>query len=105
MTLVGTLTMVYFIPSVSFQAIGLTWRQNRGSLPPVISVGGTFLLVTTGTAMLLTSTPNTSLENLLFQATMPGLDEELFFHGLLLLLFHQAFGKGLKVLGAQTGWG
>jgi len=105
MTLLGTLAMVYFIPSVGFEAIGLTWRQNSGSLPHVISVGVIFLLVTTGTAMLLTSTPNTSLENLLFQASMPGLDEELFFHGLLLLLFHQAFGKALKVLGAETGWG
>ena len=36
---------------------------------------------------------------------MPGLDEEPFFRGLLLLLLHQTFGKGLKVWGAETGWG
>ena len=36
---------------------------------------------------------------------MPGLDEELFLRGLLLLLFHQAFGKGLTIGGAGTGWG
>ena len=105
MTLVGTITMLYFLPSAGFRVAGLTWRQNKGSLSQVISIGGIILLVTTGTAMLFTSTPNTSLENILFQAIMPGLDEELFFHGLLLLLFHQAFGKGLMVWGAETGWG
>jgi len=105
MTWVGTITMLYFLPSAGFRVAGLTWRQNRGSLNQVVSIGGIILLVTTGTALLFTSTPNTSLENLLFQAIMPSLDEELFFHGLLLLLFHQAFGKGLMVWGAETGWG
>ena len=41
----------------------------------------------------------------MFQATLPGLDEELYFRGLLLLLMHQAFGKGLRIWWADTGWG
>jgi len=97
--------MLYFLPSVSYRSAGVIWAQNKGSLKPVIITGGIVLLVTTGSAMLVATTPNIALENLLFQATMPGLDEELFMRGLVLLLFHQAFGKGLVVWGAQTGWG
>jgi len=105
MTFAGTLLMLHYLPGLSFRAAGLTWKQNEDSLGPVISTGGIILLVSTGAAILVASTPNTSLENLLFQATMPGLDEELFMRGLLLLLFHRAFGKGLNVWGADTGWG
>ncbi len=105
MTFAATLLMLYFLPGVSLRAAGVTWTQNKGSLHPVIRNGGIILLVTTAGATLVASTPNTSLENLLFQATMPGLDEELFMRGLLLLLFHQAFGKGLNIWGAKTGWG
>ena len=35
MTLVGTITMLYFLPSAGFRVAGLTWRQNRGSLSQV----------------------------------------------------------------------
>jgi hypothetical protein len=105
LTIAGTIIMLCFLPNVSLRAAGVVWTQNKGSLKPVILTGGIILIVTTVTALLVASTPNTSLENLLFQATMPGLDEELFMRGLLLLLFHQAFGKGLNIWGATTGWG
>ena len=105
LSLAGTIAMLYFLPRVGFRAAGLTWKQNKGSLSPVLLTGALVLLFTTGGDFLAASSPNTSLENLLFQATMPGLDEELFMRGLVLLLFHQAFGKGLNVMGADTGWG
>ncbi len=105
LSLAGTIAMLYFLPRVGFRAAGLTWKQKKGSLSPVLRTGGLVLLFTTGGAFLVASSPNTSLENLLWQATMPGLDEELFMRGLVLLLFHQAFGKGLNVMGADTGWG
>jgi membrane protease YdiL (CAAX protease family) len=105
MSIAGTIMMLYFLPSVSYRSAGVIRAQNNGSLKPVLITGGIVLLVTTGSAMLVATTPNTALENLLFQATLPGLDEELFMRGLALLLFHQAFGKGLKVWGAHTGWG
>ena len=105
LSLAGTIAMLYFLPRVGFRAAGLTWTQNKGSLRPVIRTGGVILLFAVVATSSIAPSPNTSLENLLFQATMPGLDEELFFRGLLLLLLHQAFGKGLKVWGADTGWG
>ena len=105
LSIAGTVAMLYLLPRVGFRAAGLTWKQDKGSLSPVIRTGGLVLLLTTGGAFLVSSSPDTSPEHLLWQATMPGLDEELFFRGLLLLLLHQAFGKDLKVWGADTGWG
>ncbi|MCZ6517714.1 MAG: CPBP family intramembrane metalloprotease [Gammaproteobacteria bacterium] len=105
LSIAGTIAILYFLPRVGFRAAGLTWKQDKDSLDAVIRTGGIILLVSTGAAFLIATTPNTSVENLLWQATMPGLDEELFFRGLLLLLLHQAFGKGLRVWGAETGWG
>jgi membrane protease YdiL (CAAX protease family) len=105
LSLAGTLVLLYFLPRVGFRAAGLTWKQNKGSPGPVIRTGGLVLVITTSGAFLVSSSPDTTLEHLLWQATIPGLDEELFFRGLLLLLLHQAFGKDLKVWGAETGWG
>ena len=105
LSLTGTIAILYFLPRVSFRAAGLIWKQNEGSLRPVIIAGAITLLSATITSFLFMRSPNTSLENLLFQATLPGLDEELFMRGLLLLLLHQAFGKGLRIWGADTGWG
>jgi hypothetical protein len=47
----------------------------------------------------------TKVETLLFQLTMPGIDEEIVFRGILLLLLDRAFGTPWKVLGANVGWG
>lgn len=44
-------------------------------------------------------------ETLLYQATMPGLDEESSFRGVLLALLVGAFGKPHRVAGVQVGWG
>ena len=104
-SLSGTIALLYFMPRVSFRAAGLTWTQKSGSLRPVIIAGAFTLIGASVTTFLFMYSPNTSLGNLLFQATLPGLDEELFMRGLLLLLFHQAFGKGMRIWGAQSGWG
>jgi membrane protease YdiL (CAAX protease family) len=46
-----------------------------------------------------------SLETISFAATLPGLDEELVFRGLLLAILVAAFGKPWRVLGVSVGWG
>jgi membrane protease YdiL (CAAX protease family) len=45
-----------------------------------------------------------SSELLAYEATMPGLDEELFFRGLLLALLCDVFPRTRSVLGAALGW-
>ena len=105
LSIAGTLVMLYFLPRVGFRDAGLISKQNEGSLGPVIQTGGGVILFMTFASFVIAYSPNASIENLLWQATMPGIDEELFFRGLLLLLLHQAFGKGLNIWGAETGWG
>ena len=105
LSITGTVAMLYFLPRVSFRDAGVIWKQNEGSLGPVLRTGGLVILFMTFSTFVIAYSPNASIENLLWQATMPGIDEELFFRGLLLLLLHQAFGKGLNIWGAETGWG
>ncbi len=105
LTIAGTVAMLYFLPRVGFREAGVIWKQNEGSLGPVLRTGAIVVVSMTCASYFFGPTPNTSVENLLWQASMPGIDEELFFRGLLLLLLHQAFGKGLNVWGAKTGWG
>lgn len=105
LSVLGTCVLLALVPGVSFRAAGVRWEQKSNSLRPVIIVGVATIIGATITAALVVPSPNTSVEWLAFQATMPGIDEELFIRGLLLLLFHQAFGKGLTVAGAETGWG
>ena len=46
-----------------------------------------------------------TLETVLFQATMPGLDEEALFRGTLLAILITAFKKPYHILGINLGWG
>ena len=45
------------------------------------------------------------LETIVFQWTMPGLDEELFYRGVLLLAMNEAFAPRVNILGARIGYG
>ena len=105
LSLSGTIALLYLIPTVNYREAGLTWLQHKGSLAPVAIAAGMTIGCAATTSLLFTYSPNVTLENLLFQATLPGIDEELFMRGLLLLLLHQAFAKDLTIFGSETGWG
>ena len=105
LSLLGTCVLLALLPGVGFRAAGLRWEQAPGSLRPVAIVGTATIVGSTITATFASPSPDITVEWLAFQATMPGLDEELFMRGLLLLLFHQAFGRNFTIAGAETGWG
>ena len=86
---------------VSFLDAGLTTRQTPGSVLPAAII--TFLLValTVGLEIIAADGADTSLERLLFQATMPGLDEEIYFRGVLLL----AMSLSVRSAGVTLGGG
>ncbi|HEY6816682.1 MAG TPA: CPBP family intramembrane glutamic endopeptidase [Croceibacterium sp.] len=44
-------------------------------------------------------------EEIAFQLTMPGLEEELFYRGLLLFALDRAFRGRVRFLGVEWGWG
>ncbi|GEQ98494.1 hypothetical protein JCM17844_21310 [Iodidimonas gelatinilytica] len=48
---------------------------------------------------------NASVETIAFQLTMPGLEEEIFYRGLLLFAFDRAFTGRTRFLGVDWGWG
>jgi hypothetical protein len=87
---------------------GITWREigfmglRKGSwLPFIVLVLLSFVVFLS----IYTKDVPTKVETLLFQLTMPGIDEEIVFRGILLVLLNRAFGTPWKVLGAKVGWG
>lgn len=91
------------LPMFGLKNVGLTLGQRNGFITPfIVSIvlGGVFLLlaVTDGSG-------RADVETIVFQWSMPGLDEELFYRGVFLLAMNEAFKSRVTVLGAQVGYG
>ncbi len=92
------------LPLFGFKRVGLTLRQNPGSVFAYIlflALSALFFYFAISGA---DGEPDT-LETIAFQWTMPGLDEELFFRGVLLVAMNEAFRKAANILGAPITWG
>lgn len=98
--------------AVMFVALwsGLSWRDigvtapRRGSwLRVCIILGGTavFWILAASAGE---QTTNINVETILFQATMPGLEEEFIFRGILWVLIAQALPGSRRLWGANVGW-
>lgn len=85
---------------------GLTWREigvcrpRRGWWVPVVLAFAVML----GLNLLGGPSMQTTTETFLFQAIMPGLDEELLYRGLLLILLHRALTGRRAMWRADVGW-
>ncbi len=91
-------------PAFGWQRSGLTLKQKAGSLPSALVVG--VLLIGLFTYFALSSDDGvSSAETLGFQLSMPGLEEEPFYRGVLLLALNEAFRGRIKALGIAWGWG
>lgn len=69
-------------------------------MPMVLVYCGFFLALA-----LIFPNDGTGAEDMAFQLTMPGLEEELFYRGLLLLALERAFAGRVRLLGVDWGWG
>jgi hypothetical protein len=87
-----------------WRACGLTLRQNPGSLRPAGLVFAAYLLFFLVIALAFDAGDATA-ETLVFQLTMPGLEEELLYRGILLLALNEALRGRIKLLGIDWGWG
>lgn len=91
------------LPGFGYRKVGLTLRQNPGSLFAYVLFAGLsalfFYFAITG------ADGRDDLETIVFQWTMPGLDEELFFRGVLLIAMNEAFRKTFSALGAPITYG
>lgn len=95
--------VIAFLPRFGPAKVGLTLRQGPGLRTPLLvffSLLGVFFYFavsdTNGMA---------DIETIAFQWTMPSLDEELFYRGVLLLVMNEAFSRRANVMGAKIGFG
>lgn len=83
---------------------GLTLQQREGSLPAALIVSA--ILVVLFTYFALTSDDGaSSFETIAYQLTLPGLEEEPFYRGILLLALNEAFRARFRAIGVEWGWG
>lgn len=97
------LAVVAALPRMTWPAVGMTWRQARSAPACTLLVAATTCAFSWAVQWRFDGHPHLEPERLLYQATMPGLDEELFWRGLLLALLQRAFGPGRKIVGAAFG--
>lgn len=103
MAIATSLLLVALLPNLNFRAIGATFKQREGSLKPALMVSAGFLAMYWGVVAYFGGGNTYTTEELIWQAIIPGLDEELFFRGIMMLLIFQAFSKNFRILGVDNG--
>jgi membrane protease YdiL (CAAX protease family) len=91
-------------PAFGWERSGLTLKQKPGSLVPALLASLLILAVYLFFALAGDDGP-ASTETMAFQLTMPGLEEEPFYRGVLLLALNEAFRGRVRALGIDWGWG
>ncbi|MBN8552706.1 MAG: CPBP family intramembrane metalloprotease [Caulobacterales bacterium] len=102
LALAGTMAVAAH-PAIGFRRSGLTLAQDQRGLPGALTVSAMLVLIFAGLAIWMGGEGG-SAEDFAFQLTMPGIEEEIFYRGVLLLMFNEAFRRPLRVLGAPMGW-
>lgn len=92
------------LPAFGWRKVGLTLVQTAGSLKASIPVALLYCAFFAGLALALPSEP-ADAETVAFQLTMPGLEEEPFYRGILLFALDRAFTGRVRLLGVEWGWG
>lgn len=101
--LAGTLA-VMSLPAFGWKRCGMTLNQGRRWGGALVMFAGLSLLFF-GLALSGADGKPDDLETIAFQWTMPGLDEELFYRGTLLLALNEAFRARTNITGAPIGYG
>lgn len=87
-----------------WRRVGLTLRQEPGSLKASIPLALLYCAFFLAIALAFPDDPPTG-ETVAFQLTMPGLEEEPFYRGILLFALYEAFTGRVRFLGVDWGWG
>jgi membrane protease YdiL (CAAX protease family) len=103
MALAATLA-VAGLPAFGWRQAGLSLSHTAGSLKAAAPVATAYCAFFFIIALLFPAEP-ASAEDVAFQLTMPGIEEELFYRGLLLFALDQAFQGRKRLLGVDWGWG
>lgn len=100
----GATLMIAALPAFGWQKCGFTLTQEAGSIRaalPVAALYCAFFLIIS----IVFPGDKASVEDIAFQLTMPGLEEEPFYRGILLFALDRAFTGRARVLGVSWGWG
>lgn len=92
------------LPAFGLRRIGLTRSHEPGSLKAALPLAAVYCALFVILALVF-PTGEASAEDVAFQLTMPGLEEELFYRGILLFALDQAFRGRKRLLGVDWGWG
>lgn len=103
MALAATLAIAA-LPAFGWRRVGLTLAQAKGSLLPAIPVALVYCAFFLAIALAFPGSPDGG-DEVAFQLTMPGLEEEPFYRGILLFALDRAFTRRVRVLGVNWGWG
>lgn len=90
------------LPFINARAAGVTFIQS-GAWRTGWSVFAIFCVIDIVIAVLI-ETPAFDSEAIAYQLTMPSIEEEIFFRGLLLFCLIKAFGDGPRIVRADFGW-
>ena len=94
---------IAFLPRFGPAKVGLTFSQRPGMRTPLLVffglLGVFFYFAVSDTSGM------ADIETIAFQWTMPSLDEELFYRGVLLLVMNDAFTRRASILGANISYG
>ncbi len=103
LALAGTLAIAS-LPWFGWKRSGLTLVQSAGSLKSCVPVAVLYCLFFLVVALAFPSEP-ASTETVAFQLTMPSLEEEAFYRGILLLALYEAFTRSADRFGVEWRWG
>lgn len=92
------------LPAFGWARSGLRLSQDTGSLKASIPVAALYCAFFVAIALAFPS-GKTNAEEVAFQLTMPGFEEEPFYRGILLLALDRAFTGKVRFLGVDWGWG
>lgn len=100
----GATLAIASLPAFGWRRIGLTFSQEPGSLRAALPVAALYCAFFIVIALAFPGAP-ADVETAAFQLTMPGIEEEIFYRGLLLFALDQAFRGRWRFLGVDWGWG
>ena len=100
--LVVLLALIKFKTNFRIADAGFTFRQNENSIKPAFTVMCLFIILQIVVSLFWSGEPSYDLETLLYQATMPGFDEEPMFRGILLFCISLAIISERYSLGGAS---
>jgi len=103
--MVFSIVFVLIYRKIPLAEYGVTWRHQPSSLMPCLILTTFYIAAGFIIGLLTDSGYDITTEYLLFELSMPGLDEEIFYRGIGLALMNRAFGKNQNLFGAKIGWG